>query len=408
MTRGAKRVLVLGAGAQGNVVGWILARAAEVSTLALADLDPRRAADVAANIGDGIVVEPADARDRAGLVALFRRGAYDLVVNTAVPDFIPIVMRAALEAGIDYLDLTSLLLHERPGVAIEQMEDEREWAASGRTALVNGGSAPGLTNVMARDAVDRLDEIEAIRIRDYSVVTCDALVTLWSPKVFLVDCITPPLVWDGGPRRAPIFSGAEDYDFPAPVARRGRIYLHAHEEPATLPLYVGKPVPYCDYKIGEPDIESWRFVVERLGLMSEEPVVIDGHSVRPRDLLLRLMPPTLAPRKVVELVAAGRLDGCTLVTSEVTGRTGGRRVRATHWTESPTMRDACAVVPGAADISLLTSVPAATFALMLLRGQLGRSGVVLPETLDPDARAIFRREIARFGIHLRSRVESLD
>lgn len=37
----------------------------------------------------------------------------------------------------------------------------------------NGGSAPGLTNVMAREGVDGLDEVDAIRIRDYSMVASD-------------------------------------------------------------------------------------------------------------------------------------------------------------------------------------------------------------------------------------------
>ncbi|MGH9797468.1 MAG: saccharopine dehydrogenase NADP-binding domain-containing protein [Candidatus Polarisedimenticolia bacterium] len=404
--KGSKKVLVLGAGAQGNVVAWILARAGEVGSLVLADLDPRRAEETARNAGGGVKVEQADASDAAGIEALLRAGRFDLVVNTAIPEFIPRVMHAALAAGIDYLDLTSLVLHEREGCPVEQFEEAEAWRASGRTAFINGGSAPGLTNIMARESADELDAIDAIRIRDYSVVTSDELVTLWSPKVFLVDCATPPLIWDDGrPKRVPIFSGAEEYDFPPPVARRGTIYLHAHEEPATLPLFVGKRVRTCDYKIGEPDIDVWRFIVERLGLMDETPIEIGGARVSPRDLLLKKMPPTLSPDRLRALVAAGRLDGRTMVLTEVTGWKNGIGLRLTRWTESPHLRDAGAVIAGASDISLLTSVPAATFALMLLRGRLGRTGVVLPEMLDAAQREEFRREIARFGIRIATRTE---
>jgi saccharopine dehydrogenase-like NADP-dependent oxidoreductase len=406
--QGGKKVLVLGAGAQGHVVAFVLSRAPEVASLVLADLDPRRAERTAASVGRGVGAMAADASDSARTADLLRSQGYDLVVNTALPDFIPQVLRAALAAGIDYVDLTSILLYERQGQPIEQLELAAEWRDSGRTALVNGGSAPGLTNVMAREGVDALDEVEAIRIRDYSAVTCDEFVALWSPRVFLMDCATPPLIWNAGrPERVAIFSGEEEYDFPPPLARSGKIYLHAHEEPATLPLFVGKPVGYCDYKLGEPDIDVWRFVVERLGLMNEEPVEVAGVKVSPREFLLSRMPATLSPDQLRALVEAGRLDGRTMVLSEVTGSRDGRRARLTLWTESPDMRAASAVIPGASDISLLTSVPAATFALMLLRGELGSAGIVLPEMLGPEARSVFRRGIAAYGIEIRSRAEDL-
>jgi saccharopine dehydrogenase-like NADP-dependent oxidoreductase len=387
-------------------VASVLSRAEDVSRLVVADLDVRRAEGTATSVGRGVRFERADASDVGAIAALLRSGGFDIVVNTAIPDFIPQVQRAALEARTNYLDLTSILLHARDGLPIEQLEHADAWQRSGRTAFVNGGSAPGLTNVMAREAVDRLDEVDAIRIRDYSVVHSDEFVTLWSPRVFLVDCATPPLVWeDGRPTRMPIFSGAEELEFPPPVARRGKVYLHAHEEPATLPLFVGKPVRYCDYKIGDPDIDTWRFIVERLGLMDEEPMEIGGARVSPREMLLRRMPETLGPERLRALVESGRLQGCTMVLCEVAGRRNGTPVRTTLWTESPDIRSACATLPGASDISLLTSVPAATFALMLLRGQVGRTGVVLPEMLGPEERAVFRSEIGRYGIQIRSREE---
>lgn len=404
---GSKRVLVLGSGAQGNVVAWVLSRAGEVGTLVLADVDLRRAEETAAGIGAGVRAARADASDEDAVAALMRSGGFDLVVMTAIPDFIPQVMRAALKTGIDYLDLTSIVLHEN-GHAIEQLEDADAWRRSGRIAFVNGGSAPGLTNIMAREAADGLDEVDAIRIRDYSVVESAEFVTLWSPRVFLIDCATPPLIWeDGRPRRMPIFSGEEEYDFPPPVGRRGKIYLHAHEEPATIPLFVGKPVRYCDYKIGDPDIDTWRFIVERLGLMDETPLDIGGVRVSPREVLLRKMPATLSPARLRELVGSGRLHGRTMVTCEATGRKDGHDVRGTFWTTSPDMRAASTIIPGASDISLLTSVPAATFALMLLRGRIPGPGVVLPEMLGPEERNLFREGIGTFGVRIMSRIERL-
>jgi saccharopine dehydrogenase-like NADP-dependent oxidoreductase len=409
MRQGQTRsVLVLGAGAQGNVVADVLSRADDVGTLVLADIDPNRAAETAANLGSAkIRTGRVDAGDLEGTTQFLKSEHFDLVVNTALPEFIPRVMLAALRAGCHYLDLSSTLFYERRGLPIEQLEHAKEWQASGSTALVNGGSAPGLTNVMAREGADRLDEVDAIRIRDYSVTTCDVFVALWSLPVFLLDCATEPLIWeDGGPKRAPIWSGEEMYDFPPPISRRGKVYLHAHEEPVTLPLFVGKPVRFCDYKIGEPDIDAWRLLVQGLGLLDEAPVAVGGVRVSPRDVLMKKLPRTIAPQRLLELVESGRLNSQSMVVCEVSGRKDGRRMRVTLWSESPDLRTASALVRGTSDVSLVTSVPAATFALMLLRGQIGRTGVVLPETFGPEERSMFYRGIGEYGIRVRSRIDA--
>ena len=44
----------------------------------------------------------------------------------------------------------------------------------------------------------------------------------------------------------------------------------------TIPLYWGKPVKYCDFKIGEPGIDTWRFIIEGLGLNEIKAVLDEG------------------------------------------------------------------------------------------------------------------------------------
>jgi carboxyaminopropylagmatine dehydrogenase len=405
VTAAARRgnVLVLGAGAQGNVVGTVLSRAPDVTRIVLADLDLRRAEETAASIG-GARVRPARADVTAvdETAALMRAGEFDLVVNVAPPQFIPLVLRAALQAGIDYLDLSSVSLYEAEDVPYEQAAQASAWEASGRTALINAGSAPGLTNLMAREGSDLLDTIDRIAIKDFALTESDEFVPLWIPSVYAIDCATEPWIWeDGRPRRMPIFSGEEIYDFPSPIARKGKVYLHAHEEPVSIPLHLGKPVRHCDYKIGEPDIDAWRFLVERLRLMDETPVEVGGVAVRPRDLLLRILPATPTPQRLMRLVEEGRIASRCILTCDVTGARDGRPAAVRLWTDSPDLASACRLIPGASDISLLTSVPAAVFALMILRRQIPRTGLVLPETLGRDERDLLLEGIAEYGIEIR-------
>jgi len=401
------KVLIVGAGAQGYVVGTVLARAADIQEVVLADLDRQRAAETAASIAsDKVTIEPLDASDSAAVAALTGRRRADLLINTSLPEFIPQVMAGALRAGTNYLDLSSVRLYERDDLPIEQLAEADAWKASGRTALVNAGSAPGLTNIMVREAVDELDSVDAIRIRDYSADTGESTEPLWSLPTYLIDCAAEPTIWENGrPRRVPIYSGEEVCDFPEPLGVRGKVYMHSHEEPVTLPLFVGKSVRYCDYKLGDPEVDTWRFVVERLGMMSAEPVEINGAHVAPRDLLLRRLPRTIAPARLRALVEAGRISGRTMVMCEVTGQRDGREARVILWSEAPDLAEASRRIPGTSHVSLITSVPAATFSLMLLRDQIGHRGVVLPEMLGPAARELFYRGIGEWGIGVRKRLD---
>jgi saccharopine dehydrogenase-like NADP-dependent oxidoreductase len=407
MRESMKQVLIVGAGAQGNVVGWVLSKAPEIGRIVLADLDTRRAEETARSIGgDTIRTERVDVTNVEETAGLIRRGGYDLVVNVAPPQFIPQVMKAALDAGSNYLDLSSVSLYESGDLPFEQLRFADRWKASGRTALINGGSAPGLTNIMAREGADLLDEVDRIEIKDYAVTECDEYLPLWILQVYVIDCATEPYIWeDGHPKKMPIFSGEEVYDFPPPVGRPGKVYLHAHEEPVTIPLYLGKPVRYCDYKIGEPDIDTWRFIVERLRMMDETEIEVHGVRVRPRDVLLRMLPATPSPQRVARLSAQGRLKGRSMQTCDVSGLKNGRPVRIRLWTENPDLAGACRLIPGASDISLATSVPAAVFSLMVLRGQIRGPGLVLPESLGHEERDIFHKGIAEYEIFIRKRIE---
>ena len=398
-------VLVLGAGAQGNVVATLLARAADVSRIVLADRDEARAAETAESIGsDKVRTARADVTAVEPTARLMRDGGFDLVINVAPPQFIPQAMHAALAAERNYLDLSSVALYEIDGLPYEQRQEAEAWERSGRLALINAGSAPGLTNVMARDAADRLDEVERIAIKDFALTEGDEYVPLWIPSVYAIDCATEPYVWkDGRPERVPIFSGEELYDFPEPLGVRGKVYLHAHEEPVTIPLHLGRMIRHCDYKIGEPDIDAWRFMVERLRLMDDTPIALGGGSVSPRELLLKVLPPTPSPQRLMQLVREGRIRSRAMLVVDVEGKRGGKRLRIQSWTDAPDLEQACAIVPGASDISLMTSAPAAVFALMALRGQVPGRGVVLPESLSAGERGLLHEGIAACGIRIRSR-----
>ncbi|MBN2553472.1 MAG: saccharopine dehydrogenase NADP-binding domain-containing protein, partial [Spirochaetales bacterium] len=284
-----KKVFIVGAGAQATVLCGVLSQAEEVSKIVLADIDPARAQEIArTNPGGKITAEKIDASNMDQMSARMKAERFDLVINATIPMFVRQILQASYRAGTDYLDMASNEIYPQPDVPIEQLAYARDWEKAGLRCLTGAGGDPGLTNIMARDAVLELDEVDSIRIKDFGVVECDQPVALWSMRTYLEDLYLPATIWENGrPKQVTPFGGQEDYDFPPPLGLRGRCYFHDHEESVTIPLFCGKPVRYCDFKIGEPDIDTWKFLIQGLGLMDEEPVEIGGCRVSPRELLFR-------------------------------------------------------------------------------------------------------------------------
>jgi saccharopine dehydrogenase-like NADP-dependent oxidoreductase len=233
-------------------------------------------------------------------------------------------------------------IYPEPGIPIEQLVYAEQWAKAGLRCLTGGGGDPGLTNIMANDAVLELDQVDSIRIKDFGIVECDQPVALWSMRTYMEDLYLPATIWENGmPKVATPFGGQEDYDFPAPLSLTGRCYFHDHEESVTIPLFCGKPVRYCGFKIGEPDIDTWKFLIQGLGLMDEEPAQIGDCRVSPRDLLFRKIPQTATPKRQAELYSSGKPSSRLMLLCDVQGTRDGKELRLKLWSESPDSRSAC-------------------------------------------------------------------
>lgn len=408
-------IMIIGAGAQGNVISGVLCRAEDVDTILLGDIDVNRAKEVAQFVGsDKIKVKRVDASNVDEMVTLIRQGPYELVVNATLPVFDRPILEACLGAKAHYLDMASHeMLHSstketvQDEFLVEQFEFAPDFEKAGLKALILAGGDSGLVNIMAREAVDELDEIDYIGIKDYGIVDCDEPVSLWSLPTYLEDCADEGVYWeDGQYKRAPAFSGEEEYYFPPPLDHWGKVYYHTHEEPVTIPKFIGKPVKYCDFKLGDSCSEMWRFMIEGLGLMDKEPIEVNGVSVVPRDVLFKKLPLTLSPKKCVDMVKNKKIMSRLQLAVDVKGRKAGDPLHYKMWTESPNIVQACEKIPGTNDVSWITSVPASILSLMLLRGQINHVGVFPCEVLDRAERELFFREIKTWDIKIHTQIIS--
>ena len=140
------RVLLVGAGGVGGAIAMIAARRPFFEAMVVADYDGQRAAAVAASTGDPRITSArVDAADSDRVAALIAEHRSDVLVNATDPRFVMPLFRAALDAGIDYLDMAMSLSRPHPtepysrtGVKLgdEQFALASAWEESGALALV--------------------------------------------------------------------------------------------------------------------------------------------------------------------------------------------------------------------------------------------------------------------------------
>ncbi len=404
-----KKVIIIGAGAQGNVISGVLSKADDIGEIMLADIDIERADEVARYVGsEKIKTGMLNAAAKADLVNMLKTGPYDLVINATLMTFNRQIIEAALESGIHYLDMASnefFTKKEGQEYLVEQLEYADAFKEAGLTANILAGCDAGLVNILAREAADELDDVDYIGIKDYGVVACDEPVAMWSFQTYLEDCADQAIYWENGEYKyAPLFSGEEDYYFPEPLKMTAKVYYHNHEEPVTLPKFLGKPVKYVDFKMGDPDSATWRFLIEGLNLMDDTPHKINGCMVSPKDVFCRQLPKTLTPKKCIELLEENRIQSQAVIAVDVKGKKNGQALHYKMWTDSPDIAKACSIIPGTNDVSWLTSVPASILSLMILRGQIKRTGVFPCEVLNKEEREIFFKGIKAWEITIHKQV----
>lgn len=380
-------MLIVGSGAQGSVMAHFLARSDAIDEIVCADIDRARAEAARRFAGSQRVRSLAlDARN--GKAVARAVSAADLVVNASLPRLNVPLTRAALAAGVHYQDLAG----DYPAIPT-QLGLSAEFARKGRVGLIECGGSPGVTNVLAREAVESLDTVDAIRLRLASKIEAARPVSLWSAEVALEDMEEPPAVFrDGRVERVPPFSDEETYEFPPPLGPL-RVVQHMHEEPLTFGRFLGKGLRYVDVKMGGHHIDQMQAAAS-LGLLGRQPVRVGRASVVPRDVLRSLLPPALTPAEVIRLLKRGVLHdatGCHLVQAE--GTRGGHHVTLRYAAIGPSVREVQAWMPGATNMSYRVGVAAALFVEMIARGQVATPGVYPPECLTPEARGIYTERL---------------
>ena len=346
------RIAIVGAGAMGlKVAEELLSAAPEIELLAI-DASAESVAKFKSTLAnDNVIgaVEDATQIERLGAALT----GSTVVVNSAQFDVNRSVMKAARLAGAHYVDLGGMYHETR-----RQLELHEEFKNAGLTAVVGIGAAPGVTNLLAAHACAGLEHVDSVEASFGASVEDHAgpaqFVPPYSLRTIMHEFMDESVQFlDGSHQSQPPMSGARLITFPEPIGELECIYT-LHSEPATLPAALTASIR----------------AFASAGLGATDPIDFNGMKIVPIDFLLASID---AHQRLSESTQSPYTEtGCLRV--EVNGVTPSHEKQTII---STCQRSVTGLIPDMA--GLITGVPCAIAALMLIDGRANNPGVHAPE-----------------------------
>lgn len=366
------RILVTGGGGDmGRHAVRVLAEAAIVDEVIVADRDEGRASLIAQEVGPGASALALDISCGPALEVALRQ--VDMVLNTAGPFYRlgrP-VLEAAIEAGADYLDICD---DWEP--TLEMLELDGRAREAGVSAVIGMGASPGISNLLAVLAMKRCDQVDRV----FTAWRAGAGVPRPTPddpepeataavEHWVHNCSDPIKIWRDG--EITDSWALQEIDISYPGRGEGPVWVCGHPEPLTIPR-------------SRPEVH------ESLNVMTARPGLIDAiRRISARVRSGELDVPTASKRLLVESNMWGRAAGPSSAFPDlfavVDGVKDGERIRV----------GARPLAVPDRDMGQYTGIPLAVAALMIARENAAKPGVHGPEAvIDADS---FFGDLSRFA-----------
>ncbi|CDF85579.1 hypothetical protein PKB_4254 [Pseudomonas knackmussii B13] len=270
------KILLLGCGNVGaNVARQLVPRHPSVEYV-VADLNLEVAEKLAADLGSQVKAARADVLDPACLDALL--DGVDLVFNAVGPFYrsaVPVI-EAALRARVDYIDINDD--HDVAEALYLDPSYQQRALEAGIRLVVGCGSTPGLSNVIARMLVDRLDSATEIHLATAVPFVPDLLSPAVVDHMMHITCGEVVQFVDGQYRKMPGWGGRLEVPYSAPFKHYPGFFI-GHGETVTLPHCI-PGLQQVTNRIGfipEAGSKIWQSMID-LGLGSPEKIEALGIS----------------------------------------------------------------------------------------------------------------------------------
>jgi lysine 6-dehydrogenase len=281
------KVVVLGAGMMGRAIAYDMCKYPNFDSVAIADKDKQILQSVKKSLKrKEIYFHTLDVEKIKDVKENFQQ--YDIAISAVPYRFNYNLAKTAIETKTHFLDL---------GGNNDIVEKERGLSEKARqkgvTIIPDCGLAPGLSSIIVRDIVKRMDSIEYVKIRvgglpvnpkpplNYQIV--------FSPNGLINEYVEDALILDHGKIiQKESMTELETVIFPKPFGKMEAFLTSGGC--STLPYTYRDKIGYLDYKtIRYPGhCETFKPLLD-IGMGSEKSINIGEKTIVPRDLLITFL-----------------------------------------------------------------------------------------------------------------------
>jgi lysine 6-dehydrogenase len=295
----------------GSAIARDLVRSKEVDEVAVFDVDRKRLNSlVRTEPSEKLAIKRHDVTRRSETARFLRN--FDVGVGALPHGLSEYAIESTLQAGVSFVDLIF-------GWRFEQGRVNLSAKKKGITIIPACGLAPGLTNILAIDAAEKMEEVNEVHIKvggiperpkpplNYRIVfSFEAVLEEYTRKA--------KIVRNGRLTEVEALSGLETITFPKPIGRCECFYTDGL---STLTQTM-KGVKEMDEKtIRWPGHAAQIRTLIECGLLETHPVSIDGQRIVPREFV---------SKTISERIKLGKERDLTLLRVDVTGKRDSRRI----------------------------------------------------------------------------------
>ncbi len=378
------KIIVFGSGLMGSAIARDLAESKRVDQVTVCDVDQNRLRELARSQHSAkLSTKVHDIRKENETARLLRK--FDVGVGALPHGLSEYAISATIKAGVNFVDLIF-------GWRFGQRDIDSSAKRKGITIIPACGLAPGLTNILAMAAAERMRRVDEVHIKvggipekpkpplNYRIVfSFEAVLEEYLRKARIIR--------RGKITNAQALSGLETITFRAPIGKCECFYTDGL---STLVRTLRKVREMDEKTIRWPGhAEQIRTLIE-CGLLETRPLLIRGQPIAPRKFVSTLLSDRLR---------LGNERDLTLLRVDVSGRDGGTSIR--HRYE---MIDHYDSKHRTTSMARTTAFPCSIAAQLLASGEISQKGVVPPElAFKEDLRDEFLDYLAHRRMEIRSK-----
>lgn len=359
-------ILIIGVGLMGPAAAYNCCIDPNVTGVTICDADQAQldmcAAKLAAlNVGDRLRAVRLDLSQSEDAVALMRE--HDAVLTALPWRASMLAFRAALAAGVPIVDLA---IPDEDDRATLRAEAE----AAGSLVLLGCGLEPGLTEIVARHLAAQLDGVEELRIHCGGIPEVPTgplgYKIVFGGRQLPLRQIPALVIADGVPMQVPRYSEVERIEFET-VGECESWNEGVIPWLLDLPQFAGL-WRATQKTVRWPGYAAKATMLNELGLLETEPVMVDGQAVIPKRVVDEVLFPHVR-------LAEGEHD-ITLFRVEVIGARDGART-----TLRCDMVDRYDDTLGFTSMARTTAFTGAIATRMIAAGEIDATGLLTPERI---------------------------